>query len=118
MHWLYLIIAIIFEVGWALAMKKSDGLTKLPWTVAFGIMYLLSAAFLALATKKMDIGLAYAMWAGVGMALIAVFGIVVLKEPAGWLRIGSLALVLIGVVGLKLSAFRSPPSVPVETAQP
>lgn len=105
MHWLYLIIAIVFEVGWAIAMKKSDGLSKLPWTVAFGLMYLLSAAFLALATKKLDIGLAYAMWAGVGMAMIAIFGIVFLKEPAGALRVVSLALVLIGVVGLKMSAF-------------
>lgn len=104
MHWLYLIIAIVFEVGWAIAMKKSDGLTKLPWTLSFGLMYLLSAAFLALATKKLDIGLAYAMWAGVGMALIALFGIVFLKESASVLRLGSLALVLVGVVGLKLSA--------------
>ncbi|MBX3390107.1 MAG: multidrug efflux SMR transporter [Phycisphaeraceae bacterium] len=104
MHWLYLIIAIIFEVGWAIAMKKSEGLTKLPWTAAFGVMYLLSAAFLALATKKLDIGLAYAMWAGVGMALIALFGIVFLKESTSALRLGSLALVLVGVVGLKLSS--------------
>jgi multidrug transporter EmrE-like cation transporter len=104
MHWIYLIIAIVFEVGWAIAMKKSDGLSKLPWTISFVVMYLLSAGFLALATKTLDIGLAYALWAGVGMALIATFGIVFLKEPATALRIGSLALVLMGVVGLKVSA--------------
>ncbi|MBX3379793.1 MAG: multidrug efflux SMR transporter [Phycisphaeraceae bacterium] len=104
MHWLYLVIAIIFEVGWAIAMKKSDGLSKLPWTLSFAVMYLLSAGFLALATKTLDVGLAYAMWAGVGMAIIATIGIVFLKEPAGALRIASLALVLIGVVGLKISA--------------
>lgn len=104
MHWLYLVIAIAFEVGWAIAMKKSDGLTKLPWTISFAVMYLLSAGFLAMATKTLDIGLAYALWAGVGMALIATFGIVFLKEPATALRIGSLTLVLIGVVGLKVSA--------------
>lgn len=104
MHWLYLIIAIFFEVGWAISMKKSHGLTNIPWTIAFGVMYLLSAAFLALATKTLDIGLAYALWAGVGMALIATFGIVFLKEPATVLRIVSLALVLVGVVGLKVSA--------------
>ncbi|MGH7243532.1 MAG: DMT family transporter [Phycisphaerales bacterium] len=117
MHWLYLTIAIAFEVGWALAMKKSDGLTRLPWTISFAVMYLLSAAFLALATKKMDIGLAYAMWAGVGMALIATFGIVFLKESASLLRIASLALVLLGVVGLKLSAFPATPSVPIEAVK-
>lgn len=116
MHWLFLIIAIVFEVGWAIAMKKSQGLTNIPWTISFGVMYLLSAGFLALATKTLDIGLAYAMWAGVGMALIATFGIVFLKEPASLLRIGSLALVLIGVVGLKISAAGSPPPKPtVET---
>jgi len=117
MHWLYLIIAIIFEVGWAIAMKKSDGLSKLPWTLSFAVMYLLSAGFLALATKTLDIGLAYALWAGVGMALIATFGIVFLKEPATALRIGSLALVLIGVVGLKVSAGGTAPekSVPAAT---
>lgn len=104
MHWLYLTIAILFEVGWALAMKKSDGLSKLPWTLAFGVMYLLSAAFLALATKKLDVGLAYAMWAGVGMAIIAICGILFLNESAGWLRVCSLVLVLTGVVGLKISA--------------
>jgi len=108
MHWLYLIIAIIFEVGWAIAMKKSDGLSKLPWTLSFAVMYLLSAGFLALATKTLDVGLAYAMWAGVGMAIIATVGIVFLKEPAGALRVASLALVLVGVVGLKISAGAGP----------
>jgi len=116
MHWLYLIIAIVFEVGWAIAMKKSDGLTKLPWTISFAVMYLLSAGFLALATKTLDIGLAYALWAGVGMALIATFGIVFLKEPATALRIGSLALVLIGVVGLKVSAGATSPQTPISSA--
>jgi len=108
MHWLYLIIAIIFEVGWAIAMKKSDGLSKLPWTLSFAVMYLLSAGFLALATKTLDVGLAYAMWAGVGMAIIATVGIVFLKEPAGALRVASLALVLVGVVGLKFGGGAGP----------
>lgn len=104
MHWLHLTLAIIFEAGWALSMKKSDGLTKPAWVAAFAVTYLLSAAFLALATKKLDVGLAYAIWAGCGMAIIAICGILFLNESASWLRLASLALVLVGVVGLKLSA--------------
>ncbi|MBY0114165.1 MAG: multidrug efflux SMR transporter [Phycisphaerales bacterium] len=104
MHWLHLILAIVFEAGWAIAMKKSDGLSKLPWTAGFIVMYLLSAAFLALATKKLEVGLAYAIWAGCGMAIIAVVGMLFLNESASVLRLASLALVLVGVVGLKLSA--------------
>lgn len=104
MHWFHLALAIIFEAGWALAMKKSDGLTRPAWAAAFVVMYLLSAAFLALATKKLDVGLAYAIWAGCGMAIIAVCGMFFLGESASWIRIASLALVLVGVVGLKFSA--------------
>jgi quaternary ammonium compound-resistance protein SugE len=104
MHWFHLILAIVFEAGWALAMKKSDGLTKPAWVAVFVVTYLLSAAFLALATKKLDVGLAYAIWAGCGMAIIAICGILFLGESASWLRIASLALVLVGVVGLKFSA--------------
>jgi small multidrug resistance pump len=85
-------------------MKKSEGLTRPAWVAVFGVTYLLSAAFLALATKKLDVGLAYAIWAGSGMAIIAVVGIFFLGESASWLRLASLALVLVGVVGLKLSA--------------
>ena len=104
MPWFYLLLAIVFEVGWALSMKKSEGLSRPGWAIAFGVMYLLSAAFLALATKKMDVGLASALWAGSGMAIIAICGMAFLGESASLLRIGSLALVLAGVVGLKMSA--------------
>lgn len=104
MHWLHLSLAIIFEVGWALAMKKSEGLTKPAWVAVFVVTYLLSAAFLALATKKLDVGLAYALWAGCGMAIIAICGMLFLNESASTLRLAALALVLVGVVGLKLSA--------------
>lgn len=85
-------------------MKKSEGLTKPGWVVVFAVTYLLSAAFLALATRKLDVGLAYAIWAGCGMAIIAVVGMLFLGESASPLRVISLALVLVGVVGLKLSA--------------
>ena len=84
-------------------MKLSDGLTRLVPTIVFGVMYLLSAAFLALANKKMDVGVAYAIWAGAGAVLIALAGILYFKEPASALKLVSLGLVVAGIVGLGLS---------------
>ena len=100
---LYLILAIIFEVGWAIAMKLSDGMTKLAPTVAMIVMYLLSVVFLALATKKLDISVAYALWAGSGAALIAIIGIVHFKEPVTALKLVSIGLIVLGIVGVQLS---------------
>jgi len=103
MVYLWLGLAIVFEVGWAIAMKLSDGLTKVGPAVATVVMYLLSVVFLALATKKMDIGLAYAIWAGTGVALIAVAGMTYFKEPVSALKIGSLALIVLGIAGLNIA---------------
>lgn len=103
MLYLWLSLAILFEVGWAIAMKVSDGLTK-PWpTVATVVMYLLSVVFLSFATKKMDVGTAYAIWAGTGAAIIALIGIWWFKEPASALKLGSIAVVVLGIVGLNIS---------------
>ena len=104
MTWLYLAAAILFEVSWAIAMKLSDGLTKPLATAIFFLCYLLSAIFLALATRKLDVGTAYGIWAGSGVALIALVGIFHFKEPATALRLISLTLVLLGVMGLKLTS--------------
>jgi multidrug transporter EmrE-like cation transporter len=103
MTYLLLALAIVFEVGWAIAMKLSSGLTKPAPTIAFGIMYILSAIFLALATKKLDVGVGYAIWAGAGAVLIAVCGITYFKEPASALKVVSMCLVVAGIVGLGLS---------------
>lgn len=103
MTWLYLIVAIVFEVGWALTMKLSDGLSKLPYAAATAVLYLLSVVFLSLATRKMDVGVAYAIWAGSGAALIALAGIAFFKEPVGALKLVSVALVCAGIVGLGVS---------------
>lgn len=100
---LYLVLAIVFEVGWAIAMKLSDGMTKVQPTIAMVVMYLLSVVFLALATKKLDISVAYAVWAGSGAALIAIAGIVHFKEPATALKIISVGLIVAGIVGLQIS---------------
>jgi len=103
MIYLWLALAILFEVGWAIFMKLSIGFTKTPFTIATIIMYLLSVVFLALATKKMDIGTAYAIWAGAGVSLIAILGMTYFKEPVSTLKLASLALVVAGIIGLSIS---------------
>lgn len=104
MLYLWLALAIVFEVGWAISMKVSDGLTKLWPAVATLVMYFLSVVFLSLVTKKMDVGTAYAIWAGSGAAIIAVIGIWWFKEPASALKLGSIVVVVLGIVGLNLSS--------------
>ncbi|MBX3410180.1 MAG: multidrug efflux SMR transporter [Phycisphaeraceae bacterium] len=104
MIYLWLILAIAFEVGWAVAMKLSHGLTR-PWpTAATVVMYLLSVFFLSQATKKMDVGLAYAIWAGAGVGIIAVVGIFYFKEAISPLKLASLSLIIAGIVGLSISS--------------
>jgi multidrug transporter EmrE-like cation transporter len=101
---LYLILAIIFEAGWAISMKASNGLTKPGPAAVMLVCFMLSAVFLALAAKTIEVGVAYAIWVGCGAAIIAVVGIVHFKEPVTALKLISLGLVLAGVVGLKLSS--------------
>jgi multidrug transporter EmrE-like cation transporter len=104
MTYLWLALAIVFEVGWAVAMKMSDGLTRLAPTIATIIMYLLSVVFLSFATKKMDIGVAYALWAGSGVALIAIAGMTYFKEPATAWKVASITLIVIGIAALQISS--------------
>ncbi len=103
MSWIYLTLAIIFEVSGTTCMKLSHGFTKLFPSIAMFIFYGLSFAFMPLVLKKMEISIAYAIWAGMGTALIALIGILWFKEPATALKIISLALIIFGVVGLNLS---------------
>jgi small multidrug resistance pump len=100
--WILLIIAIVLEVSGTISMKLSDGFTKLGPVIAMFIFYGLGLSLLALALKKIDIGVAYAVWSGLGTAIIAVVGILWFKEPATVLKIFSLILIVMGVVGLNL----------------
>ena len=84
-------------------MKLSEGLTKPVFTVLIFVLYGVSFVLFALALKKLDLGLSYAIWAGIGTAAIAMIGYIWFKEPMGPLRIGSIILIIIGVVGLNLS---------------
>ena len=103
MIYFYLAFAILFEVAWAVAMKVSDGFSKLGPTIITIVCYLLSVVFLALATKKLDVGLAYAIWAGSGAAVIAVIGVLYFREPLTMMKAASLALIIAGIIGLQLS---------------
>jgi small multidrug resistance pump len=83
-------------------MKLSEGFTKTLPSILMFVFYVFSFAFLTLALKKIDLSLTYAIWSGVGTALIATIGILYFKEPVTAIKIGSIALIIIGVVGLML----------------
>lgn len=101
-YWLYLTFAILFEVAGTTCMKLSDGGTKWVYNALILVFYLSSFALLTLAIKKIELSIAYAIWAGVGTALITMIGIFWFKEAVTTLKMVSVALIIIGVVGLKL----------------
>ena len=107
MHWLYLSLAILFEVGGTVALKMSNGFSVLGPSVVVVVSYGISILFLALVLKTMDVGTAYAVWAGLGTALVVIVGIFYFDEPATILRLVFLGMIIAGVVGLHL-AERSP----------
>jgi multidrug transporter EmrE-like cation transporter len=104
MTYLYLALAILAEAGWAIAMKLSDGMRRPGPTGAMAVLYLLSLVLLAMAVRRLEVGVAYAIWAGAGAAIIACAGIVYFKEPATAGKMVSLALIVAGIVGLRLSS--------------
>lgn len=103
MTWGYLIIAIILEVCGTTSMKLSQGFTRLGPSLAIFVFYALSFGLLTLALKAIDVSVAYAIWSGVGTALIAAIGMVWFKEPVTAVRMISIVLIVAGVVGLNLS---------------
>jgi small multidrug resistance pump len=103
MSWLYLVLAIVLEVSGTTSMKLSHGFTKMLPSVLMFLFYGLSLSALTLALKRIDVSMAYAVWSGLGTALIAIIGVVWLKEPLNTLKIVSLTLIIIGVIGLNLS---------------
>lgn len=103
MHWLYLSLAILFEVGGTVSLKTSNGFSVLVPSVAVVVFYGISILFLALALKTMDVGTAYAVWAGLGTALVAIVGIFYFGESATILKLVFLGMIIAGVVGLHLA---------------
>lgn len=104
MQWIFLLIAGIFEIVWATFLKLSDGFTKLNHTVFTIIGMILSFYFLAQATKTLPIGTAYAIWTGIGAIGATIVGILIFKESMTVMRGFFVLLLLVGIVGLKITS--------------
>jgi quaternary ammonium compound-resistance protein SugE len=101
MAWVLLITAGVFETGFAVMLKVSDGFSKLVPTILFAIFALASFGLLNLALKDLPVGTAYAVWTGIGAAGTATVGILALGEPGSALRIVCISLIVIGAIGLQ-----------------
>jgi small multidrug resistance pump len=102
-HWFYLTCAILLEVAGTTSMKLSHGFTKIVPSILIFAFYSASFVALTLALKKIDVSSAYAIWSGFGTALIAIIGIGYFREPSTIVKLASIGLIIIGVIGLNLS---------------
>src|SRR5690606_40011738 len=102
MAWILLFLAGLLEVGWAIGLKYTEGFTRLWPTVATAASMLLSLWLLGLAMRSLPVGTAYPVWVGVGAVGTVILGVVLLGEPASLARLGCVALIVAGVVGLRL----------------
>jgi small multidrug resistance pump len=102
LFWLYLLVAILTEVVGTTLMKVSQGLTRILPTVMMFVLYAISFVFMALALKKIEVSTAYAIWSGLGTALIAVIGIAWFRESINLPKLMGLVLIVVGVVLLNL----------------
>jgi len=101
--WTYLVVAGLFEVGWAIGLKYTEGWSRPVPSVVTLVLLGFSMWFLALAARELPIGTAYAVWTGIGAAGTAVLGMALLGEPRTAWRLACLALIVAGVVGLKFA---------------
>lgn len=103
MSWIILVIAGLLEVVWAVGLKYTHGFSRLTPSVITVMAMIVSMALLAWAMKSLPVGTAYAVWTGIGAVGAAITGIVLLGESANLMRLASLALIVLGIIGLKLS---------------
>ena len=115
--WMFLSLAILCEVAGTTSMKLSMGLTKLTPSILIFVFYSGAFAFNALATRTMELSVAYAVWAGIGTALTALIGIYYFREPAGVMKLCSIGLIVIGVIGLHTSSRQTSAGTSVSTEQ-
>jgi quaternary ammonium compound-resistance protein SugE len=101
-HWILLLVAAVFEVGWAVGLKYTQGFTRLWPSVATLAAMAASLYLLALAARALPIGTAYAVWTGIGAVGTAAIGMLWLGEPASVARVACMAMIVGGVVGLKI----------------
>ncbi len=102
MAWIYLLIAGLFEISWAIGLKLSNGFTHLWFSILTIIGMILSFYFLSVALKNIPLGTAYAVWTGIGTIGTVILGIILFKEPASALRFVCIGMILFGITGLKL----------------
>ncbi|AVO38335.1 DMT family transporter [Pukyongiella litopenaei] len=102
MAWILLGLAGLFEVGWAVGLKYTDGFTRVWPTALTAASMIVSLVLLGLALRTIPLGTGYAIWTGIGTLGTVIFGILFLAEPATAARLGCVALILAGIVGLKL----------------
>jgi quaternary ammonium compound-resistance protein SugE len=103
MNWILLVLAGLLEIVWAVGLKYTDGFTRLWPTVITVLAMLVSLALLGVVMRSLPVSTAYAVWMGIGVVGTAILGIMVLGEPATFGRLFSIALILVGVIGLKLT---------------
>ena len=103
MPWTLLFFAGLFEVAWAIGLKYTDGFTKLVPTALTVVAMVVSVALLGLAMKHLSVGTAYAVWTGIGTIGTVILGIVLLGDSASPMRLASLSLIMLGILGLKLT---------------
>jgi len=107
MPWLYLFIAGLLEVAWAVGLKQTDGWTRLWPSVITALLMIVSFLFLSLALRSLPIGTAYALWTGIGAVGTAIVGILVFDEPRTVARLICIVCIVAGIVGLKLTTANS-----------
>ena len=101
MAWVYLFVAGLFEIGWAIGLKYTEGFTRPLASVLTVFSILTSIVLLGLALKTLPVGTGYAVWTGIGTVGTAILGMALFAEPATALRIGCIGLIVAGIVGLK-----------------
>ncbi|HMM64584.1 MAG: quaternary ammonium compound efflux SMR transporter SugE [Mesorhizobium sp.] len=104
MPWVFLLVAGLFEIGWAIGLKYTEGFTRPVPTVLTVVSMIVSMGLLGLALKTLPVGTAYAIWTGIGTVGTALLGIWLLGEPATAVRLACIALIVSGIIGLKLAA--------------
>ena len=104
MNWLYLFIAGLFEIAWAIGLKYTEGWTRLSPSLITAVLMIASFYFLSLAVRTLPIGTAYAIWTGIGTVGAAILGVILFDEPRDMLRVGCIFLIIAGIAGLKLTS--------------
>lgn len=102
--WILLVVAGLFETGWAVGLKYTDGFSRLLPTVGVLIALLISMAILAVAVRDLPIGTAYPVWVGIGAIGTVIYGLIFLNEPATLPRMLFVSLLIVSIIGLKMTA--------------